>query len=274
MQQKSGRNKQKRTNAVKKVSAKNTTKPLRNRARYECKSELEKLIDLINLLPANSHLPELSTGGNEQSFYNESSWTSKARHALCSVLKNQPENFQRYIWSDAAPKPLYILQDVGGVDLLCEPNEDLPELWQPTLEAVERYESFSRLQEKFRRLTRIAKSLTTQKPKFDGFMPANVLGDVRLMIDQNGIVQYQVDEFSEAVSGVDIRRVRECEICACVFWAKNNNSWACSPKHSKARQMRLLRKNWKESGEYYLKARRRKNEKKIKENRSQNDGNL
>jgi hypothetical protein len=79
-----------------------------------------------------------------------------------------------------------------------------------------------------------------------------------ISINKNGEVSFSVSEWANALIGVDITRIRICEVCGKIFWANRKDAFACSKKHSKVRQMRLLRNNWKKSGDLYVKARKNK----------------
>ncbi len=79
-----------------------------------------------------------------------------------------------------------------------------------------------------------------------------------VLVSKEGIVNFLVSEWAEAIQGANITRLRLCEVCEKFFWAARKDTFACSKKHSKVRQMRLLRENWKDKGDLYLKARQKK----------------
>jgi len=82
---------------------------------------------------------------------------------------------------------------------------------------------------------------------------------------ENGQLRVLLPEIIDSINGVNITRIRECDVCKEFFWAKRKDSYACSLKHAKVRQMRKLRKNWNKSGGLYLNARKTKKEKEIKD---------
>lgn len=49
-------------------------------------------------------------------------------------------------------------------------------------------------------------------------------------IDENGFMDVTLDEFSQAINGVDITRIRKCKKCQQIFWAKRDESKCCSPE--------------------------------------------
>ncbi|CAN5698246.1 hypothetical protein BH18ACI1_BH18ACI1_17940 [soil metagenome] len=83
-----------------------------------------------------------------------------------------------------------------------------------------------------------------------------------VLVSKDGVVNFLISEWAEAIQGVNISRLRKCDICEKFFWASRKDTFACSKKHSKVRQMRLLRENWKDKGDLYLKARQKKTNKK------------
>lgn len=83
-----------------------------------------------------------------------------------------------------------------------------------------------------------------------------------ISINDKGEIQFSISDWATALQGVDITRIRLCDVCNKIFWANRRDAFACSKKHAKTRQMRLLRANWKEKESLYLNARKRKKEKK------------
>jgi hypothetical protein len=77
-------------------------------------------------------------------------------------------------------------------------------------------------------------------------------------IDSNRHINFGLSEWARAINGVDITRVRRCEVCDKIFWANRRDAFACTKEHSKVRQMRLLRVNWRENGNLYKKARKQR----------------
>jgi hypothetical protein len=98
------------------------------------------------------------------------------------------------------------------------------------------------------------KELTAKKLK-DKILAASIT------INKKGEINFSISEWASALQGVDITRIRICEVCEDIFWANRKDAFACSKKHAKVRQMRLLRANWKESEELYLEARKKKSNK-------------
>lgn len=110
-------------------------------------------------------------------------------------------------------------------------------------------------------LTRLANTELASKRQQDKILATTIT------LNEKGEIQFSISEWASALQGVDITRIRRCEICEKIFWANRSDAFACSKKHAKTRQMRLLRANWKEKEDLYLKARKKKeNNKKEKKN--------
>lgn len=81
-------------------------------------------------------------------------------------------------------------------------------------------------------------------------------------VDTTGNVEFRASPYVEALQGMNISRLRMCEYCKRFFWANRKDAYTCSPKHARNRRMKLLRENWKKSGQLYLTARKNKTKKK------------
>jgi hypothetical protein len=65
------------------------------------------------------------------------------------------------------------------------------------------------------------------------------------------------DEWITSLIGCEADRLRECEVCQRIFWARMDNMQACTPRCSNARRQRKLR----ESRAQYEEARKKKRQK-------------
>jgi hypothetical protein len=83
-------------------------------------------------------------------------------------------------------------------------------------------------------------------------------------IQRTGEVHFSISPWASAIQGVNISRIRRCEVCEKLFWARRRDAYACTPLHAKSRQMKRLRENWKEKGPLYLGARQKKRKRKEK----------
>jgi hypothetical protein len=66
---------------------------------------------------------------------------------------------------------------------------------------------------------------------------------IQLTITEDGRITSEVfDKFVlDSLIGVDATRLRECEICQRIFWARQENMVACSPRCSNVNRQRRLR---------------------------------
>ncbi len=76
--------------------------------------------------------------------------------------------------------------------------------------------------------------------------------------NNKGEIKFSISDWASILQGTEVRRIRLCEVCKNIFWAKRKDAFACSKQHAKVRQMRLLRENWQQSSGLYLKARQKK----------------
>lgn len=88
------------------------------------------------------------------------------------------------------------------------------------------------------------------------------ISEVDLIVARDGDVRIEIEKNAVALQGVNISRLRICEYCKKLFWANRKDAYTCSPKHARNRRMKLLRENWKKSGQLYLEARKKKSKKK------------
>lgn len=65
-----------------------------------------------------------------------------------------------------------------------------------------------------------------------------------VMIDKNGIIRVGLDEFSRAIDGAEARRLRECEICGYIFWARRITQYACTTNCANTLRVRRWRERY------------------------------
>jgi hypothetical protein len=92
------------------------------------------------------------------------------------------------------------------------------------------------------------------------------LSETNVSLSEDGVIKFELSPFAEALQGVNISRLRTCEVCGRFFWASRADAYTCSKQHAETRKKRLQRENWKEKGHTgnggYLLSRRKKNAKK------------
>lgn len=62
-----------------------------------------------------------------------------------------------------------------------------------------------------------------------------------LTLDADGRIGFPAFETLDALIGVDAKRLRECEMCQRIFWARQDNMVACGPRCSNANRQRRHR---------------------------------
>jgi hypothetical protein len=65
-----------------------------------------------------------------------------------------------------------------------------------------------------------------------------------IQIDKNGVIRAGLDEFRRAIDGVEAKRIRECEICAHIFWARRITQFGCTPNCAGALRVRRWRERY------------------------------
>src|SRR5215470_2799791 len=64
-----------------------------------------------------------------------------------------------------------------------------------------------------------------------------------LTIGQDGRFAVRQEGWVTALIGVEADRLRECAVCQVIYWARQSNMFACSPRCSNALRQRRLREN-------------------------------
>jgi hypothetical protein len=112
---------------------------------------------------------------------------------------------------------------------------------------------------------------SSQKIKAELFSPNLIsvrekLSETHINLSEDGVINFELSHYAEAMQGVNISRLRACEICNKFFWASRIDAYTCSKQHAETRKKRLQRQNWKEKGHTgkggYLSSRSKKAEKK------------
>ena len=201
-------------------------------------------------------------------------WTGAARLSLYEQLEELPTEFQDYIWGDAkynfaidskfqnfhidfelsmerADDKFYV-ERVGEVfDNVEYPPEirvalskytveaidkdfDIKKQWQPTLEAVIRYEDFSSLLFYLRNIVKfIGNDLSAERQTLltqTQMLPS--IEQTRFQLNKHNKIEIRPDKFGLTLEGIDITRLRQCgrRNCQRLFWAGRADQKCCSPK--------------------------------------------
>lgn len=101
--------------------------------------------------------------------------------------------------------------------------------------AFYRYRELRDCREKLRCLARIASKWKPEQSAYFDFHidrkdRETLTTSNQLSIDSNRLVYIKKNYFEAAVNGVDATRIRECEVCKCIFWAGRKTQKGCSAR--------------------------------------------
>lgn len=205
-----------------KKSNKSVTAETKGRAKYRCPAELARLIDLVNSVPPDRELPHIQDllkecEGDKGRFVD----------AMIEKLAGVPESFTQPSRFDN--------WRIGHGSL------DLADY------IASGYMHFRRLRTAVRKMAQLS-GLSESNEGRAQRMVELFLSSSELSIaaeldidDRTGLITLRRDERLSALIGVQADRLRECEICRLVFWARQDNMVACSARCSAANRQRRLR---------------------------------
>jgi hypothetical protein len=267
------KNNQKQLNAVQIVSAElygetpqisDSENSKSTRAKFVCNPMLAKMINEANILPVNFELgDDPGTSFNQlpeyiRLFLEDYRDINTSPHLQFSF--NNPDGTVNYIY-----KAIYNLERVYGtrefIKNLINFAENIKKGVITNFYFDEKNNLSLGLEREFQlhNATPVDVSLPAPLTQIKGY-----LLETEIELDENGVITFRLSTYAEALQGVNISRLRACEICGKFFWAGRKDAYTCSKQHAKTRRMRLLRQNWKVSGDLYLKTRRNKTKKSIK----------
>ncbi len=249
----------------KKTDKKVETKEKKSRAKYECTTELGKILAIVNLVPPDADMP--NAGKVIEAFTNE--W----------LLQEQKTDVD--LWSDifdecfkdfAEETKINIFKD--WFDKSAKSNNDLDRRrYKALLDAViityeEIYQTRKNIKLVIDRATELKKKETEHssflKPELKFSFPISRTGDE---------ITVETTSFFETISTINLDRLRACEICSRIFWANYKNSFTCSKPCLNALRQRRHRKTNKEA----INAKRRANygrNKQLKQLKEKKNGTL
>jgi hypothetical protein len=217
---------------------------------------LDELIRRVNLLRGRTKLLPLEVNSWDFANEDDNEAAARAQESLSQHLSGLPEEFQRYIWHG----------DSSHIDTVDERDQSSPVIDSPASlkEAVIRYEQFIDLHDRFHTLaTYVGLALRLEsRPPFNieiplprGQFPTSKPASIKIKI-LSGKVHFPVDEFYRALDGVELRRIRRCEVCGNIFWAGRFDKKTCSDNCKNTNNVRRLRERRKDDPEAYNKKRK------------------
>ncbi len=250
----------------------------KSRAIYK-PSELEELIKQVNIIPKNAELRD----------YNEI-WIQPKFQIPFDLPKEETRSFllekQKQIFNECFAD--FSEQFKENFLKVCEAAviEEHPDYDKWNLKiaslylAIDDYQLLYRLNTDLRSIARFFSHLRNGSYQFvsESELITNDGESIRLpafevQLKRDGTIGKVHKGLSEAVIGVDLDRIRTCEICEQVFWANYKNSFTCSKPCLNALRQRRHRKTNKEA----INEKRRENyrqNKKVKEIREKKNGTL
>jgi predicted nucleic acid-binding Zn ribbon protein len=238
-----------------------------SRAKYECPKALSVLIRLANRLPAEDDLPDFleyedraakklseSQRGN---LSQEESWKLAVVEVMTD-LGSRAGNLVMFLFQEAFT-PVGRLPESSDLDAILTPDV--------VRAFIGNYINIKSDRDNFIKFARALNEIRKgdrEKSQFERFemmaMPY-ISEDNKIEIMSNTF-------FPEVIRGIEADRLRLCEVCDHIFWAKRKDAETCSPNCLNVLRQRRFRQQNKEQ----VNARRRENyahKKKLKE-RKQN----
>ncbi len=104
------------------------------------------------------------------------------------------------------------------------------------------YDQFLRWREKLNEIAKFTTVFAKRKAKGKKVRTARSAEiSCYFSITEEGKIDF-TDFFSSSLQGIEAERIRLCEICRRIFWAKRLDKWCCSIKCGQVRRKRIKRK--------------------------------
>lgn len=200
------------------------TKKRESRAQHICPPTLESLIALVNSIPPDRKLPHFRD-------LMETCEEDKGRvvDLLIEKLAGVPQSFTE---PDKFDKwRIFDNQSLDHGDYIASKYMHFRRL-RKTVYEMAHLGSLSRNDRIMRRLELMFAP--------EGYEAAELGGELDID-DQTGLIVVRQDEWLNALIGIEADRLRECEMCGRVFWARQNNMVACNSRCGEANRKRRQR---------------------------------
>ena len=148
---------------------------------------------------------------------------------------------------EGTPESLTALREVLSKD---EAALDDDRYWD-TIRAVEREYTFVRhsREKLWAIISRAAAAAMHDDPSFNSFLLDSLFpikSEATITVSVHGKVVVKGDRFARAVDGIDVFRLRRCEVCSRAFWAGRKDAVCCSGNCADKRRKRQHRARYKE----------------------------
>ncbi len=224
---------------TKKKEGKTSLQKQKSRAKYSQPDELKELIRLVNLIPPDFQMKLFKLEVDEQrKLIREKSGDNNAAPSITEVLaaclKDTPEEFQQYVEREA-------LRRAGG---LVEAKPHMANVYYVHEKAnvySEYYDmrmSFRRLSERLeteRQMMRDAEKSRQLKKGSITFQHFTLTNWDSYPLSISTVIKrksgkLKITGLASLIGTFDDSRLRRCEICQRIYWAKRENSKTCSPE--------------------------------------------
>lgn len=240
-------------------------------------SKLREILDLVNLVPPETDLPDVYavwTELNNKKLEAYKQWVDSKQGAL---LK-EGETFDPSL-SDIELNKLLVERSQKMLDSLEEQIERSREMedWLPcAIEAVNQclgslskrfqnyvwqeakkqslsewtiYDAMARytfVRESREKLRVISRFINAENPAEAAYLSPQLKTYGQILVDDDGKLYVGRDKFAAAIDGVEASRIRECAICQRLFWAGRKTQQGCSTACAHALRNRRYRARYKD----------------------------
>jgi hypothetical protein len=233
----------------------------RNRARHACKPDLQRLFDLVNLIPPDQEMecPYLQGARNLLIRPGSRKWVEEERRkyeAFEEYLESFPKGFQAYIRYSTSDELDEVIREMNE---LAQPMSDTDDAaFEKRLvgilsKQIDLYERIRAIRKDLYRFTEIGENAE----KYLGQQLDIALGVLLVehaYLDKEGRLRRQPNPYAELMDGVEVSRIRACLICKKLFWATRKDKKCCSEEHSAIIRQRHSRSNKEKNTELYAKS--------------------
>lgn len=211
---------------------------VRDRAKYRCPDEVKKMIDLVNSIPPDRHLPHfqdvLVDIGTDRRV--------EIRRRLKELLDGVPKEF---FTSRGRIAAAYIEFRMIRMVLRGLANLALVPLADRRFYMAVEHHMVEQPSDEFRERFKNVKLHHWKdygRSDFNfGYIPFQPSYSVDLTIGDGGLIEKRPSSQMDALVGVIADRLRVCDFCEQIFWARQDNMVACNPRCSNANRQRLKR---------------------------------
>src|SRR5262245_32073343 len=243
-----------------------------SRARHACKPELKSLIDLVNLIPPDKEMKNIHDLLGEGDILHRPGtpeWTKRELRletAFVEYAKSFPEYFLALVTSK---EEFTVLQEVKeNLRLINQESANQRAVASKGERESKLITIFQNQQHRYYRIRAVRDNLYKlaaigQHPdEYLGKLLKDVVLEIPLIenarLDENGFLRRPAAPFAEAIEGVEVSRLRSCEICRKLFWAGRSDKVCCSEAHSRIIRKKKIREQQKVNKDLYARSAKRR----------------